>query len=80
MVLECLETSKGSASSDHLMAEAGLVLLEVVVVVDLLVVVLAAVSQEVSNLVYCVLCVQTSLTPEAHCGCVCWGVCFKELV
>lgn len=43
MVLEGLETSEGSTSGYNLMAEAGLVLLEVVAVVDLLVVVLAVV-------------------------------------
>ena len=43
VVLESLEASKGSASGDQLMAEAGLVLLEVVVVVDLVVRVLAVI-------------------------------------
>ena len=43
VVLESLEASKGSASSDQLMTKAGLVLLEVVVVVDLVVRVLAVV-------------------------------------
>jgi len=39
VVLKRLETSKGSSSSNHLMAQARLVLLKVVVVVDLVVVV-----------------------------------------
>lgn len=43
VVLESLKASKGSTSSDQLMAEAGLVLLEVVVVVDLVVRVLAVI-------------------------------------
>jgi hypothetical protein len=55
VVLESLEASEGSTSSDHLMAEASLVLLEVVVVVNLLVVVLAAILQKVSELAYRVL-------------------------
>ena len=37
MVLESLEPSEGSSSSDHLMSQARLVLLEVVVLVYLLV-------------------------------------------
>ena len=49
VVLESLEASKGSASSDHLMTEAGLVLLEIVVVVDLVVRVLAVICWIVSN-------------------------------
>jgi hypothetical protein len=55
VVLKCLEAGKSSTSSDHLMAEASLVFLKVVVVVDLLVVVLAAVLQEVSGLPHFVL-------------------------
>jgi hypothetical protein len=43
MVLESLEPSEGSSSSDHLMSQARLVLLEVVVLVYLLVVVFGVV-------------------------------------
>jgi hypothetical protein len=50
MVLKCLEASECRTSSNHLVAEAGLVLLKVVVVVDLLVVVFAAVWTKVSNM------------------------------
>ena len=48
MVLEGLEASEGSTSSYNLMAEAGLVLLEAVGVVDLLVRGLAVVCRVVS--------------------------------
>jgi hypothetical protein len=48
VVLEGLEASKRSTAGYELMAEAGLVLLEVVVVVDLLVRVLALVCRTVS--------------------------------
>lgn len=37
VVLECLEAGKSSSTSNYFMAEGGLVLFEVVVVVDLLV-------------------------------------------
>jgi hypothetical protein len=67
VVLESLEASEGSTSSDRLVGEASLVLLEIVVVVDLLVVVLAAILQKVSELAYRVLWMMTRLTPEAHC-------------
>lgn len=50
VVLEGLEASKGGAASDELVAEARLVLLEAVVVVDLLVRVLALVCRTVSAL------------------------------
>ena len=50
VVLEGLEASKGSTAGYDLMAEAGLVLIEVVVVVDLLVRVLALVCRTVSAL------------------------------
>lgn len=50
VILKSLETSKGSTSSNNLVSKAGLVLLEVVVVVDLLVAVLAVVcGSAVSN-------------------------------
>ena len=49
VVLESLEASKGSASGYNLMAKAGLVLLEIVVVVDLVVRVLAVICWIVSN-------------------------------
>lgn len=39
MILKCLEASKGCSACNHFMTEAGLVLLEVVVFIDLLVVV-----------------------------------------
>jgi hypothetical protein len=48
VVLEGLEASKGSTAGYELMAEAGLVLLEVVIVVDLLVRVLALICRTVS--------------------------------
>jgi hypothetical protein len=50
VVLKGLEASEGSTAGYELMAEAGLVLLEVVVVVDLLVRVLALVCRAVSIL------------------------------
>jgi hypothetical protein len=43
VVLESLKAGKSGAACDQLMAEAGLVLVEVVVLVDLLVVVLVPV-------------------------------------
>lgn len=49
VVLKRLEASKGSTPGYKLMAEAGLVFLEVVVVVDLLVRVLTVVYRSVSN-------------------------------
>jgi hypothetical protein len=38
VVFKCLESGKGSSSGNQFMTEAGLVLLELVVLVDLLVV------------------------------------------
>jgi hypothetical protein len=67
VVLESLEASEGSTSSDCLVGEASLVLLEVIVVVDLLVVVLALVLRKVSELAHRVLWMMIGLTPEAHC-------------
>jgi hypothetical protein len=43
MIFERFETSKCCSSSNHLVAEAGFVLLEIIVLVDLLVVVFLAV-------------------------------------
>lgn len=65
VVLEGLEASKGSASGYNLMAKAGLVLLEIVVVVDLLVAVLALVygtcqTDSIDKK-------QMRHTPETHC-------------
>jgi len=49
VIFKSLEASKSSASGYKLMAETGLVLLEVVVVVDLLVRVLAVICGSVSG-------------------------------
>jgi hypothetical protein len=78
MVLESLEASKGSASSDHLMAEAGLVLLEVVVVVDLVIRVLALICWIVSNVSGW--SAHRRRAPETHCEYVCDVKLGKEVV
>jgi hypothetical protein len=48
VVFECLEAGKGSTSGNQFMAEAGLVLFEVVVLVDLLVSVFVVIWGSVS--------------------------------
>jgi antibiotic biosynthesis monooxygenase (ABM) superfamily enzyme len=48
MVFECLESGKSSSSGNQFMTEAGLVLLELVVLVDLLVVLFVPVCRCVS--------------------------------
>jgi hypothetical protein len=53
MVFECLEAGKGCTSSNHLMAEAGLVLFEVVVLVDLLVLVFVVIWEVLVAVTYC---------------------------
>jgi hypothetical protein len=74
VVLECLEASKGSASGDHLMAKARLVLVELVVVVDTLVVIFVLICVEGKS-VYCACGVLGAKwpTPETHDGG--WIVC-----
>jgi hypothetical protein len=85
VILERLETSKGGASCDQFMTEAGFVLVEVVVLVDLLVVVFVLVCggfrSVCGSLGECEY--RTERTPETHVvgivcvvevSCGCFGV------
>jgi hypothetical protein len=66
VVFECLEAGKSSATRNHLMAHARLVLLEVVILVDLLVVVLVPVWRGGQLVLH--VKPQPDHTEEAHCG------------